>query len=276
MDVNQILNTSTELITQAGLKIIASIILWFVGRKLISFGVKIASTTLSANRTDPTIIKYLVSSISVVLNIVLIIALLGFFGVATTSFAALLAAAGVAIGAAWSGILANFAAGAFLIVFRPFRVGDYISVAGLSGTVKEIGIFFTIMDTPDHVQTIIGNNKILSDNIQNFTSNAYRRVDLTVTIDHSVDQTYAMQILREGLDQIPNVLPTPAPEVAIFSFSSSGLVLIVRPYCKPTNYWQVYFDTNRLIRELSVNAGFPAPQQHFMFQPSEQQVLQNN
>lgn len=276
MDFNQILNTTAESVTQAGLKIVASIILWFVGRKLISWAIKIASTTLNTNRTDPTIINYLASSISVVLNIILIIALLGFFGVPTTSFAALLAAAGVAIGAAWSGILANFAAGAFLIVFRPFKVGDYISVAGLSGTVKEIGIFFTIMDTPDHVQTIVGNNKILSDNIQNFTGNAYRRVDLTVTLDHSVDQNYALQMIREGLDQIPNVLPTPAPEVEIFSFSPSGLVLVVRPFCKPSNYWQVYFDANRLMRELFVDAGFPAPQQHFVLQQSAPQFVQDN
>ncbi|AFY73217.1 small-conductance mechanosensitive channel [Synechococcus sp. PCC 7502] len=272
MDVNQVIKTAADLITQAGLKIVAAIILWFVGRKLVSLAVKITSTALAKSRTEPTIIHYLGSTISVVLNIILIVALLGFFGIETTSFAALLAAAGVAIGAAWSGLLSNFAAGAFLVVFRPFKVGDFISVAGLSGTVREIGIFFTIIDTPDHVQTIIGNNKILSDNIQNYTSNAYRRVDLTATIDYSVDHNHAMQILREGLDQIPNVLPTPAPDVEILEFSPSGVVLAIRPYCKPTSYWQVYFDANRLIRESFVDAGFPVPQQHL----AVQQVAQSN
>ncbi len=266
MDANQILKTASDLIVQAGLKIVAAIILWFIGRKLISLAVKVTSVALNKSRTEPTIVNYLSSTISVVLNIILVVALLGYFGVETTSFAALLAAAGVAIGAAWSGILANFAAGAFLIVFRPFRVGDFISVAGLLGTVREIGIFFTIIDTPDNVQTIVGNNKILSDNIQNFTANAYRRVDLTVTVHHSVNSSQAIQILREALDDIPNILSTPAPDVEILEFSLAGMVLAVRPYCKPTNYWQIYFDTNRLIRELFVEAGYPAPQQSYAVQ----------
>jgi small conductance mechanosensitive channel len=268
MDAHQILQTIADFFTQAGLKILAAIALWFVGRKLISLAIKITANALTKSRTEPTIINYLGSTIYVVLNIILIVALLGYFGFQTTSFAALLAAAGVAIGAAWSGLLANFAAGAFLVVFRPFKVGDYISVAGLSGTVKEIGIFFTIMDTPDHVQTIIGNNKILSDNIQNFTANAYRRVDLTVTINHSVDPSQAIQLVREGLDQIANTLPIPAPDVEILQFSLTGTVLAIRPYCKPVHYWQVYFDTNRMIRDLFVDAGFPVPEQHFLMEQS--------
>jgi len=274
MDANQILQTIADFLTQVGLKILAAIILWFVGRKLISVAVKITATALGKSRTEPTIINYLGSTIYVVLNVILIVALLGYFGVQTTSFAALLAAAGVAIGAAWSGLLANFAAGAFLVVFRPFKVGDYISVAGLSGTVKEIGIFFTIMDTPDHVQTIIGNNKILSDNIQNFTANAYRRVDLTVTINHSVDPIQSIQILREGLDQINNVLPNPEPEVEILQFSLAGTILVVRPYCKPIHYWQVYFDANRMIRDLFVDAGFPVPEQQFTVDKLLPQVVE--
>jgi small conductance mechanosensitive channel len=274
MDPNQILLTVADFFTQAGLKILAAIALWFVGRKLISVAVKITATALAKSRTEPTIINYLGSTIYVVLNIILIVALLGYFGFQTTSFAALLAAVGVAIGAAWSGLLANFAAGAFLVVFRPFKVGDYISVAGLSGTVKEIGIFFTIMDTPDHVQTIIGNNKILSDNIQNFTANAYRRVDLTVTIHHSVDPSQAIQILHEGLDRIANVLHNPAPDVEILQFSLAGKEPVVRPYCKPIYYWQVYFDANRLIRDAFVDAGFPVPEQHFAVDQSMDKLVQ--
>ena len=114
----------------------------------------------------------------VLLNIALIVALLGFFGVETTTFAALLAAGGVAIGVAWSGLLANFAAGVFIVILRPFKVGDFVTAGGVIGTISHIGLFGTNIDTPDNVQTMVGNNKILSDTIQNFSSNPYRRVDL--------------------------------------------------------------------------------------------------
>src|SRR5205814_8653486 len=135
---------------------------------------------------DATVLRYVGSAVSATLNIVLVVAILGYFGVETTTFAALLAAAGVAIGMAWSGLLANFAAGSFLIVLRPFKVGDFITAGGGTGTVKEIGLFTTTLNTPDNVLTIVGNNKIFSDNIQNFSANSYRRVDLKAQLDHSV------------------------------------------------------------------------------------------
>jgi small conductance mechanosensitive channel len=256
-------NTSVNVLTGFVLKLIGALILWFVGRRLITFSIKLVSRSLRSQRVDPSLISYLTSTLAVLLQIVLIVAILGFFGIETTSFAALLAAAGIAIGAAWGGLLANFAAGAFLIVFRPFNVGDFICAGGVTGTVEEIGLFVTTINTPDNVRTIIGNNKIFSDNIQNFSANPYRRVDLVAQLNHSVDHNQAISLLKERLTRIPNVLDTPAPEVEILEFNLSGPVLAVRPYCHNTDYWQVYFDTNKMIRETFGEAGYPVPEQHY-------------
>jgi len=187
-----------------------------------------------------------------------VIALLGFFGVETTTFAALLAAGGVAIGVAWGGLLANFAAGAFLVFLRPFKVGDFVSAGGVTGTVDSIGLFGTAINTPDNVLTIIGNNKVFSDTIQNFSANPYRRVDLTAVISGAVDHHVAIRLLKERVAQIPNVLPTPAVEVDVLQFTTAGPLLCVRPYCDNNHYWQVYFETNRVILEAFGEAGFPA------------------
>jgi small conductance mechanosensitive channel len=263
MDFNQIGKTALDLLTQFGLKVIGAIILWIVGQKLIDFAVKLIRRLFRNQQVDATLINYVVSILSVTLRIILVVALLGFFGIETTSFAALLAATGVAIGAAWGGLLANFAAGAFLILFRPFQVGDFITAGGVTGTVNEIGLFATSINTPDNVMTIIGNNKIFADTIQNFSTNAYRRVDLVAQLNHNVDHQDAVQRLRARISEIPNVLESPAVDVEILKLDTAGPVLAVRPYCHNNNYWQVYFDTNKAIRETFIEAGYPIPEERF-------------
>jgi small conductance mechanosensitive channel len=141
----------------------------------------------------------------------------------------------------------------------PFKVGDVISAGGVAGTVDSIGLFGTTINTPDNVLTIVGNNKVFSDTIQNFSANPYRRVDLTATISHAVDHHQAIRLLKERIARIPNVLSSPPPDVDILQFTPVGPLLCVRPYCSNQHYWQVYFDANRLIRESFGDAGFPAP-----------------
>jgi small conductance mechanosensitive channel len=245
--------------TQFGMKLIGALILWFVGRRVIAFVGRLAATALQKQPIEKTVAGYLSSSISIALNALLVIVILGFFGVPTTTFAALLAAAGIAIGTAWSGLLANFAAGFFLIALRPFKVGDMIAAAGVTGIVQEIGLFVTTINTADNVRTYVGNNKLFSDNIQNFSANPHRRVDLVAQISHATDAAAAAALLRTRLAKIPNVVATPAPEVEILSFTELGPVLTVRPYCHNEHYWQVYFEANRVIREAFGEAGFPPP-----------------
>lgn len=263
MDINQITNSITTLAMAVGLKILAAFVLYMIGRWLISLIVKLMHRALEAQQVDATIQRYLGNIISVTLNIALVIAILGYFGVETTTFAALLAGAGIAIGAAWGGLLTNFAAGAFLVVLRPYKVGDFITGGGVTGTVKEIGLFVTTILTPDNVQTFVGNSKIFADNIQNYSANPYRRVDLVAQLNHTVDHNDAISKLKEKLGNIPNVISDPAPDVEILEFNLAGPVLCVRPYCHTDHYWQVYFDTNRLIRETFGAAGYPTPEKHY-------------
>ncbi|HBX69923.1 MAG TPA: mechanosensitive ion channel protein MscS, partial [Chloroflexi bacterium] len=207
--------------------------------------------------------RYLGSTISIVLNALLIVGILGYFGFQTTSIAALIAALGLAIGMAWSGLLANFAAGVFLMVLRPFQTGEFVTAGGVTGTIREIGLFVTTITTPDNVETFVGNNAIFSGTIQNFSTNPFRRVDLVAQLNHQVDPQEAIDLLKTRLGQIPNVITDPAPDVEILEFNLAGPVLAVRPYCNNDHYWQVYFDTNRAIRDAFGEAGFPVPSQHY-------------
>ncbi len=259
MDSNALVASAIATLITVAWRVAGALVLWGAGRWLIWLAGRMLSRALTRQRLDKTLSTYLRKGLSVVLNAVLLVAILGFFGVETTTFAALVAAGGVAVGVAWGGLLANFAAGAFLVFLRPFKVGDLVMAGGVTGVVDAIGLFGTTLHTPDNVVTIIGNNKVFSETIQNFSANPYRRVELSVTINHAVDHRVAIQLLKERLAAIPNVLDTPAPQVEILQFTPAGPLMCVRPYCGNQHYWQVYFDTNRVIRESFGEAGFPVP-----------------
>ena len=256
------IETAKPLLVTFALKVAGAIAAYILGRMLIRFASTVVTKALERQKVDPTIVRYLGPLISIALNIVLIVAILGLFGVETTSFAALVAGLGVAIGAAWGGLLSNFAAGAFILVLRPFKVGDYVLAGDVEGSVRMIGLFSTTIDTPDNVQTLVGNAKIMGGTIKNFSTNAYRRVDLTAQLDHSVEPADAVRRLKDALPKIANVLKEPAPDVEILTFNERGAVLAVRPYCNPAHYWQVFFDTNRTLRETFGAAGYPVPVAH--------------
>jgi len=269
-NLTTITQTVATMLTTVGLKILGAIAIWIIGRWLISFGLRLIGGALAKQKIDPTLSRYIHSATAALLNIVLVVAILGFFGVETTSFAALLAAAGVAIGMAWSGLLANFAGGVFLVILQPFKVGDFVTAAGVTGTVEEIGLFATIINTADNVKTVVGNGKIFGDTIQNFSANPYRRVELTAQLAHGVDPASAVALLKPALAKLPNVIAEPAPDVDILTFNPMGAVLAVRPYCNNQHYWQVYFDTNRLIHDTFTRAGFPVPEQHYVLRVGEE------
>ena len=262
MDMQSIQNFLSTTVTELAIKILAAIAFWIIGRWLIGKVVALIQAAMNRNKVDPTLTKYLGSIVTIALNIALVLGILGYFGIQTTTFAALIAAAGVAIGLAWSGLLAHFAAGAFLVVLRPMKVGDFVTVAGVTGTITELGLFTTTVNTPDNVQTIIGNNKVFSDTIQNFTTNPFRRVDLKCQLSGAADHKAAMALLREKIATIPNVLPEPKVDVEIIEFTLVGPVLAVRPYCHNDNYWQVYFDTNKALAEVGSANNWPIPAPH--------------
>jgi small conductance mechanosensitive channel len=257
--IQQFLSTTA---VELAIKVVAAIAFWIIGRWLIGRVVSLIQAGMNRNQVDPTLTKYLGSIVTIALNIALVLGILGYFGIQTTSFAAMLAGAGVAIGAAWSGLLGNFAAGAFMLVLRPFKVGDFVSVGGVIGTVRELGLFGTTIVTPDHVLTVVGNGKIFGDTIQNFSALPVRRVERVAQLSGAVDPLEAIARFREAVAALPHVSQTPAPEVNLLDMNLNGPVIAVRPYTHTDHYWDVYFATNEAIVRVCREAGWPAPMPH--------------
>jgi small conductance mechanosensitive channel len=243
-------------------KLLGAVAIWIIGGWIIAAARDLIKRSMSLREVDTTLARYIDTSVGVLLKILLVIAILGTLGIATTSFAAILAAAGVAIGMAWSGLLANFAAGVFLILLRPFKVGDAISAGGASGEVKEIGMFATTIHTGDNVRVIVGNNKIYADNIVNYSANAYRGVDLRCQIAHGVDPNDAISRLKARVSQIANIEKKPEPIIEILEFNASGTLLLVKPFCHNSHHGRVLFDTNKAIQEVCSAASYPVPATH--------------
>ncbi len=255
------LTEAIPLITEYGIKLIGGLILWIVGGWLIGIAVKLFTKAVSS-KLESTLVGYLSTILAVGLKIILIVAILGYFGVETTTFAALLAGAGLAIGTAWGGLLTNFAAGVFIMILKPFKKGDFITAGEVTGTVTEIGLFVTVIDKMDNVKAIVGNNKIFSGNIENFTANPYRRVELTAQLDHTTDVNDAISRLKEKVSKIPNIDKSKGVDVEVLTFTLAGPVLAVRPYVHNDNYWPVYFATNKAISEVGGEGSYNAPTTH--------------
>ena len=249
----------TTTLTELAIKVLASIAFWIVGRWLIGRVIAMVQAGMSRNRVDATLTKYLGSILAIALNVALVLGILGYFGIQTTSFAAMLAGVGLAIGAAWSGLLGNFAAGAFMLILRPFKVGDFVSIAGVVGTVHELGLFGTTLITPDNVMTIVGNGKIFGDTIQNYSSLPVRRVERLAQLANGVDPIEAIARLKAALAQVANVSTEMPAEINLLDMKLEGPLISVRPYTHTDHYWQVYFDTNEAIVRVCREAGWPVP-----------------
>jgi small conductance mechanosensitive channel len=241
--------------------LIGAALIWFGGGYAIRIIRRVINRQMGRSHVDATLTQYADSSVNVALRILLVITVLGAMGVSTFTFAGILTAVAFAIGTAWSGLLANFAAGIFMVVLRPFKNGDMITAAGVTGVVQEVGLFVTTLNTVDNIRLMVGNNKVFSDTIFNYTINPYRRVDLRAQIAHSVDPQDAIARLKARVAKIPNVLEDPAPSVEILEFNLAGTVLAVRPFCHNSNYWAVYFATNAAIAEVGAVGKFAVPEE---------------
>jgi small conductance mechanosensitive channel len=261
IDLPVIANTVTLWVTQFGFRILGAIVIWAVGVKLGGMLVRLLARTMDRSVVDQTTMTYMVNTLLVAIKIVLAIVILGFLGVETTSFAALLAAAGIAIGAAWSGLLANFAAGAFLVVFRPFKVGDAIEGGGVVGTVKEIGLFVTTVDAGDNVRTYVGNSKLFSDNIKNFSANPHRRAELNVPLPEGVDLPASMNLVMDRVARIPHVLESPAPAVAVTGPIGPGPWLTVSASAYTPHFGEMKSDLHHAVWEAVRDTRSLAPAQ---------------
>ncbi len=244
-------------------QVFGALAIWIVGGMLIGFACRMVGKAMSSRQLDATLTSYVVSALNILLRVVLIAGVLGMFGVESTSFAALLAAAGVAIGMAWAGLLANFAAGVFLVLLRPFKVGDIITGGGVTGQVREIGLFATTLDTRNNVRIFVGNNKLFADNIINHSHNPHVRLELRAQIANGVNPFEVIARIRERVAQIPNVLADPAPDVGVLEYNASGTLLFVNPYVRGGVPEQeaVAGAVYRAIGEATAGLPVPAPYQ---------------
>ena len=264
-------NVVMPLITAYGLKVIGAIAILIFGRIAAGFARKITREVLTKGNADSAIISFTGSLVYFAVITFAVLASLAKFGVETTSFVAILGAAGFAIGFALQGSLSNFAAGILVLVLRPFRVCDFIDAAGVAGTVKEIRLFTTVLSTPDNIQILVPNAKIYGDVIKNFSANPTRRIDLVVGIGYGDSMKKAHGILKEIIDQDDRVLADPAPTIAVAELGDSSVNFVVRPWVKKEDYWAVKLDVTERIKEEFDRSGIeiPFPQRTVHLFPAE-------
>lgn len=248
--------------TEAGKSILLAAIVAVIGYYIVRFINNMVARILERRNVEPTVQTFLKSFINITLLILLILTVVSTLGVNTTSLAALLASAGLAVGMALSGNLQNLAGGIILLLFKPYKVGDYIEAQGVSGTVKAIQIFHTILTTPDNKELFIPNGALSSGNITNYSKNDLRRVDMVVSVEYGTDTEKVKQVTQELLRSDNRILKDPAPFVAVNELGDNGVFFSIRVWVNGSDYWNVFFDTNeRIYNEFNKQGiGFPFPQ----------------
>ena len=248
--------------TQLGFTLIKALAVFLVGRLIINLLNKLITKILNKRDIDPSIKSFTSSLVNVCLTILLIISVVGALGVQTTSFAALLASAGVAVGMALSGNLSNFAGGLIILLFKPYKVGDYIEAQGIGGTVQGIQMFHTILKTVDNKEIFIPNGSLSSGIVTNFSKQATRRVDWTISVEYGSEYEKVKQVIEQVLAQDARILSDPEPFIALAKLADSSIDFTVRVWVKSENYWGVFFDINKEIYAACNREGinFPFPQ----------------
>jgi len=250
-----------------GINIAMALIIFVIGRMVVGIIISMFGKLMSKSKYDDMLVDFLKSILNAVLMLFVIVASLDELGVDTTSLVAILGAAGLAIGLSLQDSLKNFAAGVMLLVFKPFRAGDYVEAAGVAGTVKKIGIFTSSMNTPDNKEIIVPNGKIYGDNIINYSAMTTRRVDMTFGIGYGDDLLKAKNVLEQMVKEDERILEEPAPVVAVSSLGDSSVNFTVRPWVKKENYFAVLwaFTENVKLRfdEEGISIPFPQMDVHF-------------
>lgn len=260
----------TEMLTRVqtvaaewGLKVLGAVVIVIVGRWLALAVRKGLAASLNRSKLDETLVRFLCSLAYIGLMTFVVIAALSKVGIQTASFIAVLGAAGLAVGLALQGSLANFAAGVLMIIFKPFKVGDYVEVAGKTGTVTEISIFTTELKTPDNQKVIVPNAKVTGDSITNVTANDTRRLDLVASVSYNDDLDNVQAVLEDILREDERLLKDPPPTIGVVEMADSSVNFVVRPWVRTEEYWSIYFDMQKTIKQRFDREGIsiPFPQQ---------------
>lgn len=259
MDLTAILDKIYGMLAVYGIKIIAAAAILIIGIWVAKLFRKITKNILKKRDMDPTLGSFVGSLIYYAMIVFVVLAALAQLGIQTTSFIAVIGAAGLAIGLALQGSLANFAAGFLIIIFRPFKVGDHIEGAGTAGTVEEINILSTQLITPDNKTVIVPNSNMTSGNIVNYSTKGTRRVDMVFGISYEDDIDKAKKILQEIIDEDDRVLKEPEPLIALAELGDSSVNFYVRPWTKADDYWSFLFETTEKVKKRFDNEGISIP-----------------
>ena len=262
METQQWIDAGYNLIVEFGPRLIAAILIWIIGSWIIKMLIKGVSTAMMKANYDESLKKFLLNLINWAFKIILIIVVLGTVGVETTSFAAVLAAASLAIGMALQGSLGNFAGGVLIMIFRPIKIGDLIEAQGEMGVVKEIEIFTTKLTGLSNKEIIIPNGALSNGNIVNYTTEGTRRVDLVFGVSYDSDIKKTKGVFNEVLSSNAKILKTPAPTIAVSELADSSINFVVRPWCNAEDYWEVYFEVTENVKDALDKAGIEIPYPH--------------
>lgn len=259
MDTTDLLHKAQDVVATFGFKIAAAIAILVVGRWIAKAITKLARRAMERTKLDTMLARFVGNLVYVALMTFVALAAINQLGVQTTSFIAVIGAAGLAIGLALQGSLANFAAGVLIIVFRPYKVGDYVEGGGVAGTVEEVQIFTTVLKTPDNKTIIVPNGQIMSGTITNYSARPERRIDLVVGVGYDADLDKTRQVLTDILGEDQRVLKEPAPLIGVVELADSSVNFVVRPWVKTADYWPVYFDLNERIKKRFDAEGITIP-----------------
>jgi small conductance mechanosensitive channel len=267
VDLSSILEDVGAMLSAYGLKILGAIALLIVGRMMAGLVRSWVRKALERSKLEPTLIPFITGMTYYALMIFVLVAVLGLFGIQTTSFIAVLGAAGLAVGLALQGTLSNFAAGVMLLVFRPFKAGDFIEAGGSAGSVITVGVFSTTLHSPDNVRIILPNSSIFGQVVKNYSANDTRRNDMVIGISYSDQIGLAIETIHKVLGADNRVLKDPEPVVAVSELGDSSVNIVVRPWCRKEDYWGLRFDLTRELKEQLEAAGcsipFPQTDVHF-------------
>ena len=260
--LTQFLQQALTFCVEAGKTILVAVVIYIVGRFVVSLINKLVSNALDRRNLDPSIKTFTKSFVNILLTVLLIIAVVSALGVNTTSFAALLASFGVAIGMALSGNLQNFAGGIIILFLKPYKVGDWVEAQGTAGTVQAIQIFHTILTTTDNKELFVPNGALSSGNIMNYSRNELRRVDFTISVEYGTEIEKVKQVTLGLLENDERILKGPAPFIAVSALADSSVNFALRVWTNASDYWNVFFDTNERIYAEFNKQGikFPFPQ----------------
>ena len=259
MDFSSLLPKVYELLTIYGMKVIAAIVIFIIGRWIAKAVANFIKRLMTKSKTDKTLVSFVGNLCYVALLAFVIVAALNQLGIQTASFIAILAAAGLAIGLALQGSLANFAAGVLMIIFKPYKLDDFVEAAGVAGTVEDIQIFTTQLKTPDNKTIIIPNSKIMGDNITNYTMKGTRRVDMVFGIGYGDDIDKARQVIKDIIEQDDRVLKDPELMIAVSELADSSVNFAVRAWTAAGDYWGFYFDTTEKVKKQFDAQGISIP-----------------